>query len=393
MTAIIAGYARTPFCKINGQLANFTAPQLGAHAIKSALVRGGIPADKVDHVIVGQVVQAAVGQNPGRQSAVHAGISLTVPAITINSVCLSGAEAVAYATRLIESGEADVVVAVGQESMSQAPHAWVGSRQGKKYGDVTMLDTLQLDALTDAFQKITMGEATEASTKKLGTSRESQDQIAVDSHLRAEKFREFVDQEIEAIEITSRGKSTVISTDDGVRADSTLESLSALKPAFAADGTITAANSSQLTDGAAALILVSEKFALANGIKGIAKVLAHSIVAGPDTSLNHQPANAIKAAATKAGVSVSELELFEINEAFAAVSAASIDALGVSNDRVNIHGGAIAIGHPVGASGARIVGHLARSLAELGAGRRGAIGICGGGGQGVGIILESLGDL
>jgi acetyl-CoA C-acetyltransferase len=393
MTAIIAGYARTPFCKINGQLANFTAPQLGAHAIKAALTRTGISADKVNHVIAGQVVQAAVGQNPARQSAVHAGIALDVPAITINSVCLSGAEAVSYATRLIESGEADVVVAVGQESMSQAPHAWVGSRQGKKYGDVTMLDTLQLDALTDAFQKITMGEATEASTKKLGTSRESQDQIAVDSHLRAEKFREFVDQEIEAIEITSRGKSTVISTDDGVRADSTLESLSALKPAFAADGTITAANSSQLTDGAAALILVSEKFALANGIKGIAKVLAHSIVAGPDTSLNHQPANAIKAAATKAGVSVSELELFEINEAFAAVSAASIDALGVSNDRVNIHGGAIAIGHPVGASGARIVGHLARSLAELGAGRRGAIGICGGGGQGVGIILESLGDL
>jgi acetyl-CoA C-acetyltransferase len=391
MTAIIAGYARTPFCKINGQLANFTAPQLGAHAIKAALSRAGISADKVNHVIAGQVVQAAVGQNPARQSAVHAGISLAVPAITINSVCLSGAEAVAYATRLIESGEAQVVIAVGQESMSQAPHAWVGSRQGKKYGDVTMVDTLQLDALTDAFQKITMGEATEASTKKLGTSRQAQDLIAVDSHLRAEKFRDFVNDEIQAIEITARGKTTVISTDDGIRADSTLEGLAALKPAFAADGTITAANSSQLTDGAAAIILVSEQFAAANGIKGVARVLAHSIVAGPDTSLNHQPANAIKAAAGKAGVAVSKLELLEINEAFAAVSVASIEALGAHTDQVNIHGGAIAIGHPVGASGARIVGHLARSLAQLGAGRKGAIGICGGGGQGVGIILESLG--
>jgi acetyl-CoA C-acetyltransferase len=392
MTAIIAGYARTPFCKINGQLANFSAPELGAHAIKAALKRAGVAAEKVERVIGGQIVQAAVGQNPARQSAVHAGIPLGVPAITINSVCLSGAEAVAYATRLIESGEADVVVAVGQESMSQAPHAWVGSRQGKKYGDVNLVDTLQLDALTDAFQKITMGAATEESTKKLGTSRQAQDLIAVDSHVRAEKFRDFVDQEIEAIEITSRGKSTVISTDDGVRADSTLEGLAALKPAFAADGTITAANSSQLTDGAAALILVSEKFAAANGIKGIAKVLAHSIVAGPDTSLNHQPANAIKAAASKAGVAVSDLELLEINEAFAAVSVASIEALGRHVDQVNIHGGAIAIGHPVGASGARIVGHLARSLADLGAGRKGAIGICGGGGQGVGIILESLGN-
>lgn len=380
MTAIIAGYARTPFCKINGQLASFTAPQLGAHAIKAALERAGITADKVERVIGGQVVQAGVGQNPARQSAVHAGIPLGVPAITINSVCLSGAEAVAYATRLIDSGEADVVVAVGQESMSQTPHAWVGSRQGKKYGDVNLVDTLQLDALTDAFLKITMGAATEESTRKLGTTRQAQDQIAVDSHLRAEKFRSMVDEEIEPIgEIT---------TDDGIRANSSLEALSKLKPAFASDGTITAANSSQLTDGAAAIILVSEKYAEANGIKGIAKVLAHSIVAGPDYSLNHQPANAVKVAATKAGISVADLELFELNEAFAAVSAASAEALGVSNDRVNIHGGAIAIGHPVGASGARIVGHLARSLKP---GQKGAVGICGGGGQGVGIILEALG--
>jgi acetyl-CoA C-acetyltransferase len=200
-----------------------------------------------------------------------------------------------------------------------------------------------------------------------------------------------VDQEIEPIEITSRGKTTSISTDDGVRADTSLESLAALKPAFAADGTITAANSSQLTDGAAAMILVSEKFAASNGIKGIAKVLAHSIVAGPDYSLNLQPANAVKAAAAKAGVAVSDLELFELNEAFAAVSVASTEALGAHTDQVNIHGGAIAIGHPVGASGARIVGHLARTLAELGAGHKGAVGICGGGGQGVGIVLESLG--
>jgi acetyl-CoA C-acetyltransferase len=392
MTAIIAGYARTPFCKMNGQLANFSAPQLGAHAIKAALDGTGISANKVERVVGGQVVQAAVGQNPARQSAVHAGIPLGVPAITINSVCLSGAEAVAYATRLIESGEAHVVVAVGQESMSQAPHAWVGSRQGKKYGDVNLVDTLQLDALTDAFQNITMGAATEESTKKLGTTRQAQDLIAVDSHLRAEKFRAMVDLEIAPIEISSRGKTTVISTDDGIRADSSLESLAALKPAFAADGTITAANSSQLTDGAAAVILVSEEFAKSNGIKGIAKVLAHSIVAGPDYSLNLQPANAVKAAAAKAGVDLADLELFELNEAFAAVSVASSEALGAHTDQVNIHGGAIAIGHPVGASGARIVGHLARSLAALGAGHKGAIGICGGGGQGVGIIIESLGS-
>jgi acetyl-CoA C-acetyltransferase len=381
--AIIAGYARTPFCKINGQLANHSAPQLGAHAIKAALSRAGISADQVERVIGGQVVQAGVGQNPARQSAVHAGIPLGVPAITINSVCLSGAEAVAYAARLIEAGEADVVVAVGQESMSQTPHAWVGSRQGKKYGDVTMVDTLQLDALTDAFLKITMGEATEDSTKKLGTSRQAQDQIAFDSHQRAEQSRAFVDGEIEPID--------EITTDDGIRSATPLEKLASLKPAFAADGTITAANSSQLTDGAAALVLVSQKFANDNGIKGVAKVLSHSIVAGPDYSLNHQPANAVKLAAAKAGVAISDLELFEINEAFAAVSAASTEALGVSSDKVNIHGGAIAIGHPVGASGARIVGHLARSLAALGAGHKGAIGICGGGGQGVGIIVESLG--
>ncbi len=380
---IIAGYARTPFCKINGQLANYSAPQLGAHAIKAALTRAGISPNQVERVIGGQVVQAGVGQNPARQSAVHAGIPLGVPAITINSVCLSGAEAVAYATRLIEAGEADVVVAVGQESMSQTPHAWVGSRQGKKYGDVTMVDTLQLDALTDAFLNITMGEATEESTKKLGTTRQAQDQIAFASHQRAEQSREFVDQEIEPID--------EITTDDGIRSATPLEKLASLKPAFATDGTITAANSSQLTDGAAALVLVSEKFAKDNGIKGVAKVLSHSIVAGPDYSLNHQPANAIKVAAAKAGLDVSGLELFEINEAFAAVSAASVEALGVSNDKVNIHGGAIAIGHPVGASGARIVGHLARSLAALGAGHKGAIGICGGGGQGVGIIVESLG--
>lgn len=388
---IIAGYARTPFCKINGQLANFTAPELGAHAIKAALLKSGVTAQQVERVIGGQVVQAGVGQNPARQSAVHAGIQLAVPAITINSVCLSGAEAVAYAARLIDSGEADVVVAVGQESMSQAPHAWVGSRQGKKYGDVTMVDTLQLDALTDAFLKITMGEATEESTKKLGTSRLAQDQVAVDSHQRAEKYRSVVDEEISPIEISLRGKTAVISTDDGIRADSTIEALSTLKPAFAADGTITAANSSQLTDGAAALVLVSEKFASANGITGIAKILAHSIVAGPDYSLNHQPANAIKTAAAKAGLEVSSLELFEINEAFAAVSVASTEALGVKSDKVNIHGGAIAIGHPVGASGARIVGHLARTLASLGSGHKGAVGICGGGGQGVGIVIESLG--
>jgi acetyl-CoA C-acetyltransferase len=294
---------------------------------------------------------------------------------------------VAYAVRLIESGEAHVVVAVGQESMSQTPHAWVGSRQGKKYGDVTLVDTLQLDALTDAFLNITMGQATEESTKQLGTSRESQDRVALESHLRAENSREFVNQEIEPIEFTVRGKTTLISTDDGIRPETSAETLSGLKPAFASDGTITAANSSQLTDGAAAVVLVSEQFAAANGIRAIARILSQSIVAGPDYSLNHQPANAIKAAADKAGVEVSDLSLFEINEAFAAVTVASTDALGVASERVNVHGGAIAIGHPVGASGARIVGHLARSLE---AGQKGAIGICGGGGQGVGIVIESL---
>lgn len=390
MSAIIAGYARTPYCKINGPLASLSAIELGAIAARQALSNSGIAAAAVDQVVGGHVIQTGCGQNPARQTAVAAGVPNSVPAITLNSVCLSGADAVIQAVRLIELGEANVVLVVGQESMSQSPHAQLGSRQGKKYGAITLIDTLEIDGLTDAFSGESMGLATEKVTAKMGISRETQDRLAVYSHLRAAASREWVAQEIAPVTIAGRGGELVIQEDDGIRADISMESVGKLRPAFTKDGTITAANSSPLTDGAAALVIVSETYAAANKVAGLGKIVGHARVAGPDYSLNLQPSNAIFAALKKAGKSVADLNQVEINEAFAAVGVASTQALGISPDRVNIDGGAIAIGHPIGSSGARIVGHLARNLHREGAGALGAIGICGGGGQGVAVLVEAI---
>ncbi|WP_053384635.1 acetyl-CoA C-acyltransferase [Leucobacter celer] len=390
MTALIAGYARTPFTRFTGQLAAQPATVLGAHAIAAALERAGVTPDQVDAVVAGQVLQGGAGQNPARQSAVGAGISLQVPAITLNAVCLSGTEAVSQAARLINAGEADVVVAVGQESMSLAPHV-IPLRAGTKYGTAQLVDTVDHDGLTDAFDRTAMGALTEEGNTPLGLTREEQDAFAAQSHQRAAASADFFAGEIAPFTVASRRGDTVVDADDGIRADTTAETLVGLRPAFAKDGTITAGNASQITDGAAALVLVSEAAASRLGLRPKVRVEATALVAGPDTHLHSQPARAIAAALAKVpGVSAADLAAVEINEAFAAVGLQSTRELGLDPAIVNPHGGAIALGHPIGASGARIVGTLARQLAELGEGSLGAVGICGGGGQGSAVVLRAL---
>ncbi|WP_336652287.1 MULTISPECIES: acetyl-CoA C-acyltransferase [unclassified Leucobacter] len=389
-SALIAGYARTPFTRFTGQLASQPATELGAHAVRAALSRAGIAADQVDAVVAGQVLQAGAGQNPARQTAVAAGIPMGVPAITLNAVCLSGTEAVSQAARLIAAGEADVVVAVGQESMSLAPHV-IPLRAGTKYGTAQLVDTADHDGLTDAFDQVAMGALTEDGNTPLGLTREEQDAFAAESHRRAAESAEFFAGEIEPFTVVSRRGDTVVSADDGIRADTTSETLAGLRPAFAKQGTITAGNASQITDGAAALVLVSEAAASRLGVTPVARVEATAFVAGPDTQLHSQPARAIAAALAKLdGVTADDLAVVEINEAFAAVGVQSTRELGVDPAIVNRHGGAIALGHPIGASGARIVGTLSRQLAELGSGSLGAVGICGGGGQGSAVVLSAV---
>jgi acetyl-CoA C-acetyltransferase len=388
VSAIIAGYARTPFTRFTGSLSAISAVELGAHAIRSALLRAGVPVADVDRVYVGQVLQAGSGQNPARQSAVAAGIPFAVAAMTLNAVCLSGMEAVSAAAALIDSGRADVVIAAGQESMSRAPHAFTG-RVGTRYGSIEMIDTLEFDGLTDAFERRSMGASTEDGNTDFAISREVQDAWAAESHSRSVAGVGFREGEIEPFVIESRKGRTVVDADDGVRAETTSETLASLRPAFSATGTITAGNSSQITDGAAALVLVSERYAKANGITGIATVEASAFVAGPDVRLHAQPANAIAAAIAGLDITAADLAAVEINEAFASVVVHSIEALGVDATIVNRHGGAIALGHPIGASGARIVGTLARDLADRG-GSWGAAGICGGGGQGSAVVLRSI---
>ena len=390
MSAVIVGYARTPFVKFNGQFATVPATELGAAAIRAALDRAGLAGDDVDFVYGGQVLQGGAGQNPARQSAVGAGIPFTVPALTINAVCLSGTEAIIAGVRLIEAGEAQVVVAVGQESMTLAPHAWPGSRAGKRYGAIELLDTLDHDGLTDAFEKRSMGASTEERNEGLSLSREAQDEWAAGSHQRLAASAEFQAGEIVPVEVPGRRGPAQVSADDGLRADTTVSSLSGLRPAFGGAGTITAGNSSQITDGAAAVVLMSEDAAAAQGVPALARILAHAFVAGPDVTLHAQPARAIAAALAKTSHDVSVLAAVEINEAFAAVSVHSARELDVDPAIVNAHGGAIALGHPIGASGTRIVGHLARRLEAEGQGSIGAAGICGGGGQGAAVILEAL---
>jgi len=386
---IIAG-ARTPFARINGNLAGRTAVELGTVAIRGALEKAGVSPDDVDAVIMGQVLQAGAGQNPAKQAAVAAGIPWRVPATTINKVCLSGLVAITDAARLIRLGEASVVVAGGQESMTRAPHLLPGSRGGYTYGTVEVLDHAAADGLTDAFDHDSMGASTERFNERYGMTRTEQDEIAAASHARAGAAQSsgVFDDEIVPVEIPQRkGDPVVVAEDQGVRPDSTVEVLAKLRPAFTADGTITAGNSSPLSDGAAAVIVASREWAESRGLPWLALVGAAGQVAGPDNSLHSQPANAIAAALTKDGGEAGELDLVEINEAFAAVSLQSMRDLDLSHEVVNVHGGAIAVGHPIGASGARLALHAALELSRRGGGRA-AVALCGGGGQGEALLLS-----
>ncbi|WP_394551467.1 acetyl-CoA C-acetyltransferase [Agromyces sp. MMS24-JH15] len=386
---ILAG-ARTPFGRISGNLAGLSAVELGTIAIRGAIAKAGISPDDVDQVLMGQVLQAGAGQNPAKQSAVAAGIPWRVPATTLNKVCLSGLVAITDAARLIRLGEASVVVAGGQESMTNAPHLLPGSRTGKGYGAWELRDHAAYDGLTDAFDQESMGASTERVNGRLGIGRAEQDAIAAASHVRAGAAQAAgrFDDEIVAVEIPQRkGDPVVVAVDQGVRPDSTVDTLAGLRPAFAADGTITAGNSSPLSDGAAAVVVASRAWAEERGLPWLAVIGASGQVAGPDNSLHSQPSNAIAAALAREGWDAVDLDLVEVNEAFAAVSLQSTRDLGLDPERVNVDGGAIALGHPIGASGARIALHAALELARRGGGRA-AVALCGGGGQGEALLLS-----
>lgn len=381
-TSVIVAGARTPMGRLLGSLKSFSGADLGGFAIKSALDRAGISGDQVQYVIMGQVLQAGAGQIPARQAAVKAGIPMNVPALTINKVCLSGLDAIALADQLIRAGEFDIVVAGGQESMTNAPHLLPKSREGFKYGAIEMLDAMAYDGLTDAFENIAMGESTEKHNTRLGIERAPQDEFAAASHQRAAAAQKngVFEAEITPVEIPQRkGDPVIFSTDEGIRPETTVESLGKLRPAFAKDGTITAGTSSQISDGAAAVVVMSKAKAEELGLEWIAEIGAHGNVAGPDNSLQSQPSNAILHALKKEGLEVSDLDLIEINEAFAAVAVQSMKDLGVTPEKVNVNGGAIALGHPIGMSGARVVLHLALELKRRGGGV-GAAALCGGGG-------------
>ncbi|MEZ3177872.1 acetyl-CoA C-acetyltransferase [Streptomyces pimonensis] len=389
-TSVIVAGARTPMGRLLGSLKSFSGADLGGFAIKAALDRAGIGGDQVQYVIMGQVLQAGAGQIPARQAAVKAGIPMNVPALTVNKVCLSGLDAIALADQLIRAGEFDVIVAGGQESMTNAPHLLPKSREGFRYGAVQMLDAMAHDGLTDSFENIAMGESTEKHNTRLGIARPEQDEIAALSHQRAAAAQEngVFEAEITPVEIPQRkGAPVLFSKDEGIRGDTTAESLGKLRPAFAEDGTITAGSSSQISDGAAAVVVMSKARAQELGLDWIAEIGAHGNVAGPDNSLQSQPSNAIRHALKKEGLEVSDLDLVEINEAFAAVAVQSMKDLGVSIEKVNVNGGAIALGHPIGMSGARLVLHLALELKRRGGGV-GAAALCGGGGQGDALIVR-----
>ncbi|MFE9664279.1 acetyl-CoA C-acyltransferase [Streptomyces sp. NPDC005955] len=389
-TSVIVAGARTPMGRLLGSLKSFSGADLGGFAIKAALERAGIDGDQVQYVIMGQVLQAGAGQIPARQAAVKAGIPMDVPALTINKVCLSGLDAIALADQLIRAGEFDVVVAGGQESMTNAPHLLPKSREGHKYGAIEMLDVMAHDGLTDPFESIAMGESTEKHNTRLGIGRAEQDALAAQSHQRAaaaQKNGVFA-AEITPVEVVQRrGEPVLVDRDEGIRADTTAESLGKLRPAFAADGTITAGSASQISDGAAAVVVMSKAKARELGLDWIAEIGAHGNVAGPDNSLHSQPSRAVLHALGKEGIGVDDLDLIEINEAFAAVAHQSMQDLGVSAEKVNVNGGAIALGHPIGMSGARLVLHLALELKRRGGGI-GAAALCGGGGQGDALIVR-----
>jgi acetyl-CoA C-acetyltransferase len=386
---VLLSFARTPMARLNAGLSSLTGAQLGAAAIRGALDRAGVPNDAVDYVIMGQVVLAGAGQNPARQAAHLAGLPWTVPSTIVNKVCLSGLTAIVDAARMIRLGEADVIVAGGQESMSQAPHLLPGSRRGWTYGDLLAVDSLAWDGLTDAFDHESMGASTERGNATRNISREAQDEVAAASHRRAAAAVEsgvFAD-EIVPVEVPQRrGDPVQVTTDEGIRPDASVESLGKLRPAFAADGSITAGNASPLTDGAAAVVVAARDTAEAHGWSWLCSVGASGQVAGPDTSLFSQPSAALTMALKRAGWDVSSLDLVEINEAFGSVVVQSLLDLDYPLERTNIHGGAIALGHPIGASGARLAGHAATELARRGSGRAG-VALCGGGGQGEALLF------
>ncbi|HEX2418620.1 MAG TPA: acetyl-CoA C-acetyltransferase [Micromonosporaceae bacterium] len=390
MGSVIVGGARTPMGKLLGSLKDFSGADLGGIAIKGALERAGVSPEQVDYVIMGQVLQAGAGQITARQAAAKAGIPMSVPALTVNKVCLSGMDAIALADQLIRAGEFEVVVAGGMESMTNAPHVLKGSRTGVKYGDTGLVDSMQYDGLWDVFTDITMGELTEKHNEVLGISREEQDSFSARSHQRAAVAQKngVFDEEIVPVEIPQRkGDPVVFATDEGVRSDTTAEALGRLRPAFSKDGTITAGSASQISDGGCAVVVMSRAKAEELGLSWIAEIGAHGVVAGPDSTLQSQPSNAIAKALAREGLTVEDLDLVEINEAFASVAVQSMKDLGISDEKVNVNGGAIAMGHPIGMSGARLVLHLMMELRRRGGGV-GAAALCGGGGQGDALIVR-----
>jgi acetyl-CoA C-acetyltransferase len=388
---IISG-ARTPIGKMSGALASFSAAELGGFAIAAALQRAGVQPHEVEHVIMGQVLMAGQGQVPSRQAASKAGIPMSVPSISINKVCLSGLNSIYLADQMIASGEADIVIAGGMESMTNAPYLAMGARSGFRFGDVSLLDAIQKDGLWCAFDACLMGLGTDRYTAG-NISRDEQDDLAMKSNQRAAaaiaagKF----DDEIVPVSIPQRkGDALIVDTDEGVRASTTMESLASLKPAFDKAGTITAGNASQISDAGSAIVMMSKRAAEKRGIKPLGEFVSYGMVAGPDNaSLLHQPSRSILRALERAGKKVSDVDLFEINEAFAAVGIASMRELGISDDIVNVNGGAIALGHPIGMSGNRLALTLLHELKRRGGGM-GAAALCGGGGQGDALIVRTI---
>jgi acetyl-CoA C-acetyltransferase len=390
-SVILAG-ARTPIGKLSGGLGGFSAAELGGFAIKAALERAGVEPDKVDYVYMGQVIQAGVGQIPSRQAAANAGIPMTVPSTTVNKVCLSGVNSIFLADQLIQAGIADIVVAGGMESMTQAPYLLPGARQGYRIGDQKVVDSMMFDGLFCAFDQVAMGAGTEKYAASAGLERSPQDDLAAKSHQRAAlaiKEGRFAD-EIVAVEVPQRkGDPIVVDTDEGVRGDTTQESLGKLRPAFDKSGNITAGNASQISDGAAAVVVASKSAADQLGTAPLGEIIGYGQVAGPDPSLLTQPARAIKQALESSGTNLDNVDLFELNEAFAAVGLASMADLGIDDEIVNVNGGAIALGHPVGMSGTRLTLTILKELERRGGGI-GAAALCGGGGQGDAILVKTL---
>jgi acetyl-CoA C-acetyltransferase len=390
--SVILHGARTPIGKLSGALSSFSAMELGGFAIKAALERAGVTPDKVDYVIMGQVLQAGAGQITARQAAANAGIGMEVPATTINKVCLSGLNSIFLADQMIQSGEADIVVAGGMESMTGAPYLLPGARAGYRAGDKTVVDSMMYDGLFCAFDQVAMGAGTEKYASSAGIDRASQDELAAKSHERAaaaQKDGRFA-TEIIPVEVPQRkGDAVLVDTDEGVRGDTTADSLGKLRPAFDASGNITAGNASQISDGASAVIVTSKAVAEQLGVTPLGELVAYGQVAGPDPSLLTQPSRAINQALGKTDLSVSDIDLFELNEAFAAVGIASMAELGITDEITNVDGGAIALGHPIGMSGNRLALHMLLELARRGGGT-GAVALCGGGGQGDAAILRTL---